>query len=412
MHILKDLICCDEPMAIPVKADLSSNWQLDESIIFLNHGSFGATPTLILEEQRRWQNLMETEPVRFFEEIAPKALLESRKAVSKLLNCDYDDLVLIENATSGVNTILRSLEFNPSDEIIVTNHTYQACRNSLDFIAKKYSAVVVVCEIPFPVKSSKIIIENVLSCVTKNTKLAMIDTVTSPTGLKLPFEKIVKNLESLGIKVLLDAAHGIGMFPIDLNEIGASFTITNCHKWLCSPKGTAIMHVRRDLQELIHPLTISHGMTFPLGETTRFRHEFDWTGTRDVSAWCVLPFLINFLDNLIDGGLNEIMLRNNKLVLKGRDIICDKLNIEKPCPDDMISCIATIKLPGTAVNGIPLHEPDPLHLSLLEKYKIQVPVWYWPNPEGRYLRISSYLYNHESEYEYLADALLELLNKV
>ena len=412
MHILKDLIYCDESMAIPVKADLSANWQLDENIIFLNHGSFGATPTLILEEQRRWQNLMETEPVRFFEEIAPKALLESRKAVSKLLNCDYDDLALIENATSGVNTILRSLEFNPGDEIVVTNHTYQACRNSLDFIAKKYSAVVVVCEIPFPVKSSQIIIENVLSCVNKNTKLAMIDTVTSPTGLKLPFEKIVKNLESLGIKVLLDAAHGIGMFPMDINEIGASFTITNCHKWLCSPKGTAIMHVRRDLQGLIHPLTISHGMTFPLGETTRFRHEFDWTGTRDISAWCVLPFLINFLDNLIDGGLNEIMLRNNKLVLKGREILCDKLNIEKPCPDDMISCIATIKLPGAAENGIPLHEPDPLHLSLLEKYKIQVPVWYWPNPEGRYLRISAYLYNHESEYEYLADALLELLNKV
>ena len=121
--------------------------------------------------------------------------------------------------------------------------------------------------------------------------------------------------------------------------------------------------------------------------------------------------IINFLDNLIDGGLNEIMLRNNKLVLKGREILCDKLNIEKPCPDDMISCIATIKLPGAAENGIPLHEPDPLHLSLLEKYKIQVPVWYWPNPEGRYLRISAYLYNHESEYEYLADALLELLNK-
>lgn len=412
MHILKDLIRCVCTMDIPFKGDLASNWQLDENIIFLNHGSFGATPTLVLEEQRRWQNLMEAEPVRFFEEIAPNALLESRKAISKLLNCDHDDLALIENATSGVNTILRSLQFNPGDEIIVTNHTYQACRNSLDYVAKKSSAIVVVCDIPFPVKNSQIIFDKIVSCVNKNTKLAMIDTVTSPTGLKLPFEKIVKKLEAMGVKVLLEAAHGIGMFPMDLEEIGASFTISNCHKWLCSPKGVAIMHVRKNLQELIHPLTISHGMTFPLGETTRFRHEFDWTGTRDVSGWCVLPFLINYLENLIDGGLNEIMSLNNKLVLKGREIICKKLNIEKPCPDEMISCIATLKLPGNAVNGIPLHEPDPLHISLLEEYNIQVPVWYWPNPEGRYLRISAHLYNHDSEYEYLADALFKLLNKV
>ncbi len=399
-------------MGVLVKGDFAPNWQLDENIIFLNHGSFGATPSLVIEEQRKWQDLMEKDPVKFFEEIAPNALLESRKAIAKLVNCHYEDLALIENATTGVNTILRSLKFKPGDEILVPNHAYQACRNAIDYIAKKHSINVVVCKIPFPINSKEEVVDLMMSCVTKKTKLALIDTVTSPTGLKMPFEILVEKLESMGINVLLDAAHGIGMFPLDLEKIGASFTTSNCHKWLCSPKGVAFLHVRKDLQKEIHPLTISHGMTFPLGETTRFRHEFDWTGTRDITAVCVLPFLIKTLENMIEGGLNKIMSNNHELVLKGREIICNKLKIEKPCPDEMISCIATIKLPGEAINGIPLHEPDPLHLTLLEKYNIQVPVWYWPDPEGRYLRISAHLYNHESEYEYLADTLLEILNKV
>jgi len=399
-------------MGIPKKGKMASNWGLDENIVFLNHGSFGATPKVIIEEQRRWQDLMEKEPVRFFEEIVPSALVESRKAIAKLVNCHYDDLALIENATTGVNTILRSLEFKPGDEILVPTHAYQACKNAIDYVANKWSAVVVVCEIPFHDITEEIILNNIMSCVSQKTKLALIDTVTSPTGLKMPFEILVKSLESKGINVLLDAAHGIGMLPLNLEDLGASFTTSNCHKWLCAPKGTAFLHVRKDLQKNIRPLIISHGMTFPLGETTRFRHEFDWTGTRDVSAWCVLPFLIETLENLIEGGLEKMMSINHDLAIRGRDIICKKLNINAPCPDEMITCIATIKLPLEGDNGIPLHDPDPLHLKLLNEYNIQVPVWYWPNPEGRYLRISAQMYNHELEYEYLADSLFEILNKV
>ncbi len=399
-------------MGLPIRGELAKNWQLDENIVFLNHGSFGATPTAVLQEQRRWQDIMEGDPVRFFEEIAPDALLNARKAIGRVVNCHYDDLALIENATSGVNIILRSLKFEPGDEIIVPNHAYQACRNAIDYVANKWSAIVVVCDIPFPVENKEGIINKIMSCVTKKTKLAMIDTVTSPTGLRMPFEILVNLLESKGINVLLDAAHGIGMLPLNLDELGASYTTSNCHKWLCSPKGAAFLHVRKDLQKYIRPLVISHGMTFPLGDSTRFRHEFDWTGTRDISALCTLPFLIETLENLVEGGLEEIMSRNHDLVIKGRNILCEKLNIDPPCPDDMISCISALKLPLSGKKGIPLHEPDPLHVKLTKEHNIQVPVWYWPNPEGRYLRISAYLYNHESEYEYLANTLLEILNKV
>ena len=387
----------------------SKHWFLDEETIFLNHGSFGATPKIVLEEQRRWQLLVEKDPVKFFEERAPEALINSRKAIANLVNCDYNDLALIENATSGVNTILRSLNFEKGDEIIVPNHAYQACRNTIDYVAKKSGAVVIVCEIPFPISEKQIIIDNIMQCVTEKTKLAMIDTVTSPTGLLMPFKELVDLLESKGINVLLDAAHGIGMIPLDLEDIGASFVTSNCHKWLFAPKGAAFLHVRKDLQHLIQPLVISHGMTIPLGNSTRFRHEFDWTGTRDISALCTIPFIIEEIPKLVDMSWNEIMNHNNKLVIEGRKIICEKLGIYPPCSDDMISSIATIKISPEGIKGIDLHEPDPLHLELLEKYNIQVPVWHWPNPEGRYIRISAQVYNSKKEYEYLADILEKCL---
>lgn len=392
-------------MKKPKENPLKGNWLLNSDTVFLNHGSFGATPRIVLEEQKKWQKLIEKDPVKFFDDIAPNALLESRKAIASFVGSHHDDIAFVENATSGVNTILRSLDFNENDEILVPNHAYQACRNTIDFVAKKAGAVVVTCEIPFPVDNEQIIIEKILDCVSKKTKLALIDTVTSPTGLRMPFEKIVKLLEDRGIRVLLDAAHGIGMIPLNLDEIGASFTTSNCHKWLCAPKGSAFLHVRKDMQELIHPLTISHGMTFPLNGISRFRHEFDWTGTRDISAWCVIPFVINEISKIANMDWEGIMRHNNDLVIQARNLICEILEITPSCPDEMLSTIATIKLNFENFSNLSIYESDPIHIELLEKYNIQVPVWYWPNPEGRYIRISAQLYNHLEEYEYLALAL-------
>ncbi len=393
-------------MQRPAKSAPSRLWGLEEDRVFLNHGSFGATPTAIREEQRKWQDLMENEPVRFFEDLMPGILQTTREKLASFLSCDADDLALVENATSGVNTVLRSLQFAPGDEILVPDHAYQACRNTIDFVAQRWGAKVVTVNIPFPINDPQQAVDAIMGGVTDQTRLAMIDTVTSPTGLLMPFEQLVSMLEGRGVEVMLDAAHGIGMVPLNLNELGASYTTSNCHKWLCAPKGSAFLHVRKDKQAAIHPLTISHGMTFPLGDTTRFRHEFDWTGTRDMSAHCALPAAIDHLADVVEGGWPSIMEHNHELALQGRDILCEALGLEKPCPDEMIACIATLILPSeNKSGGIPLHEPDPLHVILSEKYGIQIPVWSWPSPQGRFIRISAQLYNSEEEYHYLAWAL-------
>ena len=392
-------------MALPLRSPLAKHWMLDSNCVFLNHGSFGATPTAVREEQRNWQDLLEAEPVRFYEDLAMGFMQDARKSLASMLHCDAEDLALVENATTGVNTVLRSLEFNEGDEILVPDHAYQACRNAIDYVASRWGAKVVTVNIPFPIDGPQVVIDTIIAGVSERTVLAMIDTVTSPTGLRMPFEELVPLLEGRGVSVLLDAAHGIGMVPLYLDNLGASYTTSNCHKWLCAPKGSAFLHVRKDHQLKIHPLTISHGMTFPLGDTTRFRHEFDWTGTRDISAFCSIPAAIEYLPTLVEGGWSAIMQHNHDLVVKGRKILCDRLGIEAPCPESMITCIATLRLPAGGGAGIPLHEPDPLHQVLQEKYNIQVPVWSWESPKGRYFRISAQLYNHVDEYHYLAEAL-------
>ena len=388
---------------------LTGYWSFDSSRLFLNHGSFGACPDFVIEEQRKWQNLMEKEPVRFFEELMPDLLLKSREALGTFLSCSPNDLAFVSNATSGVNTILRSLHFEQGDEILVPNHAYQACRNSIDFVAQRSGATVVVVSIPFPIDGPQTVIDVMKSARTERTKLVMIDTVTSPTGLRMPFEELTSFFEDQGVEVLLDAAHGIGMIPLDLETLGASYVTSNCHKWLCAPKGTAFLYVREDKQNKIQPLTISHGHTFPLGNTTRFRHEFDWTGTQDISGWCALPAVIEGMAKLVDGGWGAIMQHNHDLALQGRDILCERLGVEQPCPDEMIACISTIRLPGEIPSKEKMHEPDPLHHILSEKYNIQVPVWSWPSPAGRYLRISAQLYNSIEQYEQLAEALVNEL---
>ena len=387
----------------------AKHWSFNPSRIFLNHGSFGACPDFVIDEQRKWQDLMEREPVQFFEELMPDLLLQSREALGRFLSCSADDLAFVSNATSGVNTILRSIQFEQGDEILVPDHAYQACRNSIDFVARRWGAKVVEVAIPFPIEGPRTVIDLMKSAYTSKTKLVMIDTVTSPTGLRMPFEELTEFFEGKGVEVLLDAAHGIGMIPLNLEKLGASYVTSNCHKWLCAPKGTAFLFVRKDKQKKIQPLTISHGHTFPLGDTTRFRHEFDWTGTQDISGWCALPAVIEGMADLVDGGWEGIMQHNHQLAIQGRDILCDRLGIEQPCPNEMIACISTIKLPGEILPKEKMHEPDPLHHILSEKYNIQVPVWTWPSPAGRYLRISAQLYNSIEQYERLADALVNEL---
>ena len=252
---------------------LAARWDLDPQVSYLNHGSLRRHTRAVIEEQRRWQT-RHWKRTRWASSKARSTALWRPPDKRWRTSCPAMRTIWPSSKTRlGVNTVLRSLRFEPGDEILVPDHAYQACRNTIDYVADRWGATVVTVNPPFPIDGPEVVMERIMAGVTGRTVLAMIDTVTSPTGLRMPFEALVEALESRGVAVLLDAAHGIGMVPLALDDLGASYTTTNAHKWLSAPKGSAVLHVRKDRQADVHPLTISHGMTFPLGDTTRFRHE-------------------------------------------------------------------------------------------------------------------------------------------
>jgi isopenicillin-N epimerase len=386
--------------------DFQQLWTLDPSVTFLNHGSFGACPKAVLAVQQSLRSQLEQEPLRFFGREWEPLLNNTRSRLAEFVGADIQDLVFVNNATTGVNSVLRSLAFSDEDEILTTNHEYNACRNALDFIASRTGARIVIAQIPFPIDSPQQVIAAVMKRVSAKTRLALLDHITSQTGLIFPIQQLVEELQQRGVDTLIDGAHAPGMIPLNLREIGATYYTGNCHKWLCAPKGAAFLYVQRDKQSKIRPLTISHGANSPRTDKTRFQLEFDWTGTDDPTAYMCVPDAIAFMGSLLPGGWSELMQRNHQLVLEGRKILCQTLGILPPCPDEMIGSMAVIPMPTAWDN----HHFMSVHDELFDKFGIQVQVIPWPEKPRLLVRISAQMYNTREQYVYLAKALIELQN--
>jgi isopenicillin-N epimerase len=394
-----------EPVVSP------SLWFLDPQVDFLNHGSFGACPREVLEFQWELRQRLERQPVRFLARELEGLLDEARAGLAAFVGADAGDLAFVANATTGLNTVLRSLEFQAGDELLVTDHEYNASRNALEFAAGQARARVVVAPVPFPVRSADEIIECIRAGITQRTKLALLDHVTSQTGLVLPLERIVPELEERGIRCLIDGAHAPGMIPLNLTRLGASYYTGNCHKWICAPKGAAFLYVRPDCQPGIRPLVISHGANSPRKDRSRFQIEFGWMGTSDPTAALSVPRALRFMEGLMPGGWPAIMQHNRELAIAGRALLCDALKVDAPAPEALLGSLAAVPLPPGRESGAPSSPlyADPLQDELLRSHSIEVPIIPWPAPPRRVIRISAQLYNALPQYGRLAEALPPLL---
>jgi isopenicillin-N epimerase len=388
------------------------HWRLDPDVAFLNHGSFGACPIAVLEKQARLRERMERGPVQFLHRDLEELAESARQDVSQFVGVDPEDLVFVPNATTGINTVLRSLELAPGDELLTTNHEYNACRNAMEFVASRSGARVVVADVPFPLKSPNEVVDALASKVTRRTKLALVDHVTSLTGMVMPIAEVVAVLSERGVDTLVDGAHAPGMLPLDITAIGPTYYAGNCHKWLCAPKGAAILYVRPDRHPFVHPLVISHGANSTRTDKSRFRLEFDWTGTDDPTAFLCIPESIGFMGSLLPGGWPELMERNRSLALDARRVLCDALGVAPPCPEGMIGTLASVPLAeGHYAFTTTALEFDPLDRVLREEHGFEVPVLAYPPGPASIIRIAAQIYNSLVQYERLAEVLSGLLGR-
>ncbi|MDH3248709.1 MAG: aminotransferase class V-fold PLP-dependent enzyme [Acidimicrobiia bacterium] len=380
-------------------------WQLEPSIRHLNHGAFGAVPSIVADHQSAIRAEIARNPTRFFAREIEGRLDAARQDLAVFLGSDADALAWINNTTTGVNLVLRHIErqLGPGDEVLITSHEYNACRNATEAMAARVGATVRRAELPFPVADAAAVAEAVLSNVTDSTRLVVLDHVTSQSAVVLPIERLVGQIEGSGIPTLVDGAHAPGMLELDLDSLGASFYVGNCHKWLCAPHGAAFLRVAERHRDTIDPLVISHGWNDTRPERNRYRKLFDWIGTDDPSAVLSVPSAIEAVGAALPGGWPAVMRRNHALALEGRRIVLDRIGGERAVPDDMIGTMAAIELP-------PAERPsegiiDPLTGAIRESHRIEVPVFAFPESPRRVVRLSAQLYNTQDDYVALAGAL-------
>jgi isopenicillin-N epimerase len=373
--------------------------------VFLNHGSFGACPKAVLAAQSEFRRRMEAEPIEFLWRRYEEPLDRARKALAKFVGARANDLVFVPNATTAVNAVVRSLELRPGDELLTTAHDYNACRNVLVEAARRAGAKMVVADVPFPVGKPEEIVEAIMRAVTRRTRLAMIDHVSSHTALIFPIERIIRELEGRGVDTLVDGAHAPGMVPLDIKRLRPACYTGNLHKWVCAPKGAAFLWVRKDKQDGLQPAVISHGNNQLRAGYTRFQDRFDWAGTMDPSAKFSVADAIDWMGKLLPGGWGEVRQRNHEMAVKARRILCERLGTEPLCPESMLGSMATVRLPAR-FQGRPLNGRfEEEQVKLYRDFGVEVPFLRIGTPTERYIRVSAQLYNTVEEYEYLAEAL-------
>ena len=374
---------------------LRSAFLLDPDFVTVNHGSFGATPRAVLAAQDQWRRRMEAQPSRFMRAELPAALRQAAASLATFLGAAAQDLAFVTNATEGCNAVLRSLRLQPGDEILVLGHVYGAVRNTVRFVCDRSGAHLVEVPMPFPQLDADTLIANLSAALTRRTRIAVIDHITSASAMVLTLPGLIAACHAAGIPVLVDGAHGPGQVDLNLTTLNADYYVGNCHKWLMAAKGCGFLWARQDRQRDLHPAVISHGYT------QGFLAEFDWTGTHDPTSILCVPAAIAFHAKL--GGA-ALMQRNAGLVREALDRVAAAFQTPLGAAPGLFTSMGTVALPQRF--GATDAEAAALRRTLSDVHRIEAVI---SAQKGQlWLRLAAQAYNEIADYERLIAVLRTL----
>lgn len=382
-----------------IPTSLRQQFLLKKDLTFLNFGSFGACPQPIFDTYQNFQRELESDPVDFITAKTPLYLKASRQALGQYLNCHEDDIVCVTNPSYAVNIIAKSLNLQPSDEVLTTDLEYGACDKTWNYYCNKYGARYVRQPVRFPLESKEDFVQQFIQGITDKTRLIFISHITSSTALRLPVEEICAIAGSRGIMTFVDGAHGPGQAPVDLQQMNADIYTGACHKWMLAPKGTSFLYVKRALQHLFDPLLISWGYDSATPSHSRFLDYHELQGTRDTSAFCTVPACVDFLEK---NNWEIVSATCRQLVHNNAAELCSILGKQpmSPVNDDFILQMFSCEIDTT--------HPAQLHDLLYSRYNIQIPVM--PHRDKCYIRYSVNAFNTQEDLDKLFNALKEILH--
>jgi isopenicillin-N epimerase len=340
---------------------------------------------------------MEAQPTYFMQRILPAELRRSAEAVAEFLSATPEQLVFVENTTAGINAILRSLDFEKGDEILLLSHSYGAVRKTVDYVTSRCGARTIDVQIPFPHPDRQTLFWNLETAIGSRTRIAILDHITSSSALVLPIAEMIQICRSRGVRVVVDGAHAPGQVPINLSVLEADWYVGNCHKWLMAPKGAAFLWARTESPE-IHPTAISHGLGAGLAA------EFDWVGTRDWSACLSVPVALDFHAKL--GGV-RLMMRSHDLAGRAASYLAAHFRTTVSAEGEWHAGMSLIKLPD--FGGSNPEFASTLRARLLDQ-RCDASLSYIDG--STWLRVSAAPYNDFHDFVRLADILSDALVSV
>ena len=388
-----------------MSSNLAKHFLLREDVTFLNHGSFGACPRPVFETYQRFQRELESEPVDFLGRRLTELMREPRVALGAFLGTSAENVVGVVNATGGLNIVAQSLPLAEGDEILTTDHEYSALEKTWAYVTRRTGAKVVVVKVPMPFVSEAALTDALVAGMTERTKVLFLSHITSPTALVFPIERAIAEARRRGIWSVIDGAHTPGHIPLELEKLGVDFYSGNCHKWMMTPKGSAFLYARPELQGLLNPLVISHGWTVDSKTpgakgafgNSPFIDEIEMQGTRDPSAMLAIPAAIAFRE---EHDWTEVQ-RHCTALAQDTARRLGELTGLAPLSTPEFSAPQMVAMP------IPECDPKEIHTQLWERYKIEIPVFQWQ--DHFIARLSVQGYNSKPQMDYLLEALGELL---
>ncbi|HEX4699615.1 MAG TPA: aminotransferase class V-fold PLP-dependent enzyme [Actinomycetes bacterium] len=371
-------------------------WPLEPTVAHLNHGSFGAVPTPVLEEQQSWRDRMESNPVRFLVREMPSALAAARGEVAAFLGAAEGSLAFVPNATTGASSVLAVFPFERDDAVLVTDHSYGAVRIAAHRFAADHGARVDTVHVPLTASDDEAV-DAVLGAVHERTRLVVLDHVTSPTARRLPLAELVPAVQERGAAVLVDGAHSPGMLDVDLEALGADFFVGNLHKWCCAARGSAVLHASTRWRGSLRPLVASWG------EAEGFPLAFDDTGTNDPTPWLSAPLALRVLERL---GWDRLRRHNVELAVTGQQLVAAAIGVPaRELPRDSAVPMQLVPLPEGLVTS--REQAAALQDRIGEESAVEVAITFF---DGRgYVRVCAHAYNAPADYQRLAAELPALL---